>query len=455
VPVKAKILIVDDDPNVRTMLRVALELDYEVSLAGTVAESLRIVRSEPVDVCLLDLRLGTEDGMEALQKIKDVDSRVAIIIITAFGSISSSVEAMKLGAYSYLAKPLDIDELYMVISRALEFQRLNEQVDRLSQELEGKYGIQGIIGESAPMKKLFDQIDRVKNNDVSVVITGESGTGKELVARALHYAGRRKKERFVAINCAAIPGELLEEELFGHKKGAFTGATADTMGKFGYADGGSLFLDEVGDMPLPLQSKLLRVLETKEYFPIGSNEKRTADVRIIAATNKDLLSQVEKGTFRQDLYFRLNVVALQLPPLRERRSDIPLLVRHFIARLNKRHGKQLKGLSQGAEQALQCYDFPGNVRELLNILEHGVIFAASEYIHLCDLPENVAAAPSREGHPAAAAGRTLAEIEREAILAALRENQGHIGRSAAALGISDKGLRNKIAAYGIDAKRLE
>ena len=450
---KSRILVIDDDINVRRILQAALEMNFDVQLAGTVNEALCMVREKQIDICLLDLRIGTEDGIQALQEIKDIDSRIAIIIMTAFGTISSSVKAMKLGAYSYLTKPLDMEELYLLIDRALEFQQLNERVSRLSQELEERHGIQGIIGESAPMQKLFEQIDRVKNNDVSVVIVGESGTGKELVARALHYSGQRRKERFVAINCAAIPAELLEEEMFGHKKGAFTGAMTDTKGKFEYADGGSLFLDEIGDMPLQLQSKLLRVLETKEFFPIGSNETRSADVRIITATNKNLLDMVERGEFRRDLYFRLSVVTLQIPPLRERCGDIPLLIRHFIIEFNERHHKSIVGLSQKAEQALMSYDYPGNVRELINIIEYGVIFAVSEYIHLCDLPNNIVAIHEKQD-AASMAGHTLLDIEREAILATLKVNQGHIGRSAVMLGISDKGLRNKIATLGIDVKQI-
>lgn len=453
-----KILILDDDPNVQKMLMMALNMEYSVFLADTIESGLEVVRSENPDACLVDLRLGTESGIDALQKIMAYDRGIVVIIMTAFADISTSVKAIKLGAYNYLTKPLDIMELFSTVSQALEQRTLRKKVHSLEKNIKSQYGINGLMGKSQPMLKLYEQIDRLKDSEASVLINGESGTGKELVARALHYAGKLKAGPFVAINCAAIPENLLEDQMFGHKKGAFTGAVSDTKGKFEAAEGGTLFLDEVGEMPLALQAKILRVLEERTVTPIGSNVGKPIHVRVVAATNRDLKAMVEDGTFRRDLLFRLNVITLYTPALRSIPEDIPLLIQHYLDKFNQKYDKKIQGVSSAAAEALKRYNYPGNVRELINIIEYAVIFSDEDSIYIENLPESVKQANDSYGFSrhaetvSAGSGKTMAEIERQAIMDTLVICGGHIGRSAFMLGISDKGLRNKLVAYGIDAK---
>lgn len=448
------ILIIDDELGICTSLTLALEDRYNVKAATNPIEALKYLSEECFNVCLLDLKIGEHDGLEVLEKLKKIDKNLIIIIMTAYGSINSSVEAIKKGAYTYLTKPLNVNELYVVIAQALEYQELNQKVEYLSQELENKYVYNGIIGKSASMQNVFKLIDKLKDVDTNVVITGESGTGKELVARALHFSGKRKKERFEEVNCAAIPEGLLEEELFGHKRGSFTGAVEDKLGKFEVANNGTIFLDEIGDMPFSLQAKLLRVLQQKEYTPIGSNEKRKLNIRVIAATNKDLKAMIEKGEFRQDLYFRLNVVDIYLPPLKDKKQDLPLLFNSFIQQHNKELNKSIKGLSKEAERKLLDYNYPGNIRELSNILEYAMVLSNGEIIEISDLPGEVRHYEgSLVGNDKMFAedliGLTLKEIEKRIIRASLIRNGWHKKATADMLGISEKGLRNKINEYGL------
>ncbi len=375
--------------------------------------------------------------------------------MTAYGSIDTSVEAIKNGAYTYLTKPLNISELYILIEQALEYQRLNERVEYLSKELENKYVYNGIIGRSHSMKNVFKMIEKLKDVDTNVVITGESGTGKELVARAIHFSGRRKKERFEEVNCAAIPEGLLEEELFGHKKGSFSGAVEDRQGKFEYANNGTIFLDEIGDMPFSLQAKLLRVLQQKEFSPIGSNEKIQLNIRVIAATHRDLKAMVDNGEFRQDLYFRLNVVEINLPPLREKKQDLPLLFKHFIEKFNAELDKNIKGISKEAEKKLLDYNYPGNIRELSNIFESSMVLSNSEVIEAEDLPDEVRFFEKGYDRPNTIIlddllGMNLREIEKRVIYEYLVINNGHRVKTAQMLGISEKGLRNKIKEFNLN-----
>ena len=454
---KQSILIIDDERAICASLALVLAPDYDVSTALDAETGLKMIQEKTYHLVLLDLKIGDMDGIEVLRQIKAYDNSIAVIIMTAYGSIRSSVEAMKCGAFTYLSKPLDIDELLVFISQALEFRHLNEQVKYLHKELQSHYSYGEMVGESEPMQKVYHILKKVK--DVNVMITGESGTGKELVARAVHYQGKRKNEQFVAVNCAAIPEGLLEEEFFGHKKGAFTGAIRDKQGKLKQADGGTLFLDEVGDMPLALQGKLLRVLEQREFTPIGGTETIKIDIQVIAATNRNLHQMVEEGKFRRDLYYRLNIMEIHLPPLRERQQDVLLLADHFLNKYSRAMNRPKPELGESARKVLMAYSFPGNVRELANALELAMILCGGDVIEAEDLPhqmqeyrrENTEILEMRSDDSLEnmLAGFSLAEIEKMAIRGTLKKYNGKQKPTAESLGISDRGLRNKIKEYGL------
>lgn len=449
---RPKILIIDDEAAICVSLRYALGRDYDLKAVTSEEEALTALAQDSFDLVLLDLMLGNQDGVEVLQKIKEYAPDIVVIIMTAHGSISSSVSAMKKGAFTYLTKPLDIEELKIFIQQGLNYQRLNRKVSYLSDELQGRYQYGGMIGKSPVMQSVYELVAKLKDVDTPVVVTGESGTGKELVARAMHYMGSRKNEHFVDINCAAIPESLLEMEFFGYKRGAFTGATTDKKGKFEVADKGTIFLDEIGDMPITLQGKLLRVLQEKQFTPIGSNENKTIDVRVVAATNRDLWQLVQDGKFRNDLYFRLNVITIRLPPLRERKQDIPMLASKFIVQLNDEHKREVKGITKEAERILLTYDYPGNVRELQNIIEFAMIMCNDAYIEASDLPKNVREA-AQSGQIPFETGihtevGTLREIEKHAIIQSMERNNGNQRKTAEELGISERGLHNKLKEYG-------
>lgn len=446
---KPEIIVIDDEPAICESLVLALDSYYEVYTAHDPKQALELIKRHSIQVALIDIKLGAYDGIELLKEVKKIDNDIAVIMITAYGSIRSSVTAMKNGAFNYLSKPFDIEELQIFIKQALEFKELNERVNYLSDELKSYYQYGNMIGKSPEMKLVFEQIEKLKNVDVSVTILGESGTGKELVARALHFNGKRTDKNFVVVNCAAIPEGLLEEEFFGHKRGSFTGATSDKKGKFEIADKGTIFLDEIGDMPLSLQGKLLRVLEQKEVSPIGSNTVKKVDVRVIAATNRDLQKMVNEGKFREDLYYRLNVFEIKLPPLRERKQDIPLLCEYFIKKYNKEQGKNIQGISREAERALLTHDYPGNIRELSNIIEYAMIMADDIYIQLKDLPQQFQGNKKELLFTAPDEGLNLKQLERNAILRCLQKNNGNRRKTAQELGISERGLRNKINEYGL------
>lgn len=454
---KPHVLIIDDEPSICASLSLALKNDYEVRTFNSAQPALDIIEKQSFTVALLDIKIGTENGLSVLKKIKEMDPGIVVIMMTAYGSIGSSVEAMKNGAFTYLTKPLDIDELMIYIKQAVDFYRLNEQVRFLSDELRNKRYYDEIIGESEPMRHIYMLIDKLKDIDTNVLITGESGTGKELVAKAIHEAGRRKNERYIIVNCAAIPENLLEIELFGYKRGAFTGASSDRKGKFELADKGTIFLDEIGDMPIGLQSKLLRVLQQKEFTPLGSSDTRHTDVRIIAATNKDLRHLISIGAFRQDLYYRINVMEIKMPPLRDRLSDIPSLCKHFLQQLSKDMNKPIKGLTASATELLMNYEYPGNVRQLANILEYAAIVSSSGIIDAKDFPEeigirramNSGGIPCTQSIDEYLANTSLKDIEKRAIKATLDKNNGRREQTAADLGISKRGLLNKINEYGL------
>lgn len=448
-----KIMIIDDEISICDSLVFALEDKYDVIFTTNPHEGLKKLKENDIDIILLDLKIGDICGLEILEKIKAYNKKIAVIMMTAYGSIVSSVKAIKRGAFTYLTKPLNLEELYVSLEKALEIQNLNNKVEYLSKKLESKNSYQGIIGKSDSMKQIFSLVEKLKDVDLSVMITGESGTGKELIAKAIHYSGKRKNGNFVEINCAAIPESLLEEEFFGHKKGSFTNAVSDKIGKFKFASGGTIFLDEIADMSLKLQGKLLRVIQEKRFSPIGDNEIINTDVRIIAATNKNLKKFIEEGKFRQDLYFRLNVVEIDLPPLRERKIDLPLLFSSFIDKCCKEMNKNVKGISIEAEKVLLNYDYPGNIRELINIIEYSVLLSKGELIELNSLPKRLKEEKFIKEilneEIDSLSKLTLKEIEKVIISRRLKLTKGKKALAAKSLGISDKGLRNKILEYNL------
>lgn len=453
---KPRIWIVDDEQGICISLTFALKNTYDVKTFQNSAPLLEQLQRESCDAILLDLKLGDENGLDVLRAIKEADSTIAVIIMTAYASIGTSVEAMKAGAFTYLTKPLDLEELKIVIGQALEFRQLTERVSYLSDELESSRHFDRIIGESDSMKQVYELIDTLKDIDSNVLITGESGTGKELVAKAIHEGGKRRDERFIVVNCAAIPDNLLESEFFGYRKGAFTGADSDRKGKFELADRGTIFLDEIGDMPLSLQAKILRVLQDKEFTPVGAAEPRKVDVRVIAATNQDLHTLIDRKQFREDLYYRLNVMSIEIPPLRERREDILLLCEHFIQQNSFEMRKSISGMTSEAKDLLMHYPYPGNVRQLANILEYACIVCKGGQIGTQDLPAEVRREFS-EGEAFSSgmletylSSHSLKDIEKLAIKQTLKKNGGRRDKTAEDLGISKRGLLNKINEYKLN-----
>jgi len=384
------ILIVDDDKRQRKQIYWALKDYYEFFEAANRPETLQIINENPVDLVLLDLRLPpkentSEEGMKLLREIKRVHSEISVVVISADGEKKTSLEAVKDGAYDYFTKPLDLEEVKVVLKRALYMQSLEEENERLQRELENRYTFTDIVGKSKKMEKTFKLIKKVALSNCSVLLRGESGTGKELVAQAIHYHSLRKEKPFVAVNCAALPEALLESELFGYEKGAFTGASTRKLGKFEVASGGIIFLDEIADMSLPMQAKILRVAQEQSFERVGGTKSVKVDFRLITATNKDLEEAITKGLFREDLYHRLNVVTIYLPPLRKRKEDIPLLANHFLKRYSRVNGRKIKTISAEAMDLLMDYEWPGNVRELENVIERAVVLTNNSVILLDDI----------------------------------------------------------------------
>ncbi|WP_078408772.1 sigma-54-dependent transcriptional regulator [Priestia abyssalis] len=448
---KPFVLIIDDEPAIGSSLRFALDDHFKTEACTDVQDAYAILQEKDVHVVLLDWRLGKYDGLDVLVHIKEISPATSVIMMTAYGTIESSVEAIKRGAFHYITKPPELDELLLLINKSLEHQNLHNQVRELSEQIEKIRGYDQIIGESKAMERVFSIIDQVKDIDSSVLITGESGTGKELVARAIHRNGKRKKGPFIAVNCAAIPEALLESELFGHKKGAFTGAAASRLGKVEAAHNGTLFLDEIGEMPIHLQAKLLRVLQEKEVTPLGTNEPIKVDIRIITATNQSLQDMIDKGDFREDLYFRLNVIPLPLPPLRERKEDLTLLIPHFLKKYAEEMNRPIPLLSPDTNEWLQEYSYPGNIRQLANILEYAVAMAKNGQIVPDDLPiiqpESLRKGTSKgeNGHVLEIPiPSTLKEAEKMLIQAVLTHCGGNRRKTASLLGMSERNLRNKL-----------
>lgn len=376
-----RILVVDDDRSLVELVRMRLEAaNYEVATASSAEEAQEAAKAQLFDLSIVDLKLDSEDGISVMEKLHSIQPEMPVVILTAHGSIESAVEAMRKGAYSFLTKPFESRDLLLQIEKAVENRRLNEEIQRLKGLLEERYDFSNIIARSEKMKRVMEIVARIAKTDSTVYILGESGTGKELVAKAIHLASARKDKPFVAINCAALPETLLESELFGHEKGAFTGAVRATRGLFGQADKGTIFLDEIGEMPLSVQAKLLRALEEREFYPVGSTKPVAVDVRVIVAAKKNLEEEVAKGLFREDLFYRIHVIPIHLPPLRERKEDIPALVEYFLRRFGSKMGKEIKGLTSKAMQKLMLHDWPGNVRELENTIEYAVAMTRHDTI---------------------------------------------------------------------------
>ncbi|MGD8757444.1 MAG: sigma-54 dependent transcriptional regulator [Deltaproteobacteria bacterium] len=385
-----RILVVDDDLEIReSVADVLRQAGYDVDEAKDGKKAIKCIDAGSYDLVLTDLNLPKLDGMKVLRHVLDESPDTICIILTGFGTIKGSVEAIKMGAFDYISKPVKSDEIVIVVEKALKYRRLERENVLLKQQLRKKYQFENFIGDSKPIQKVFELIEKVADTDSTVLITGESGTGKELIAKAIHYNSYRRDNPMVVINCGAIPEELLESELFGHEKGAFTGAHKMRVGRFELANGGTIFLDEIGDMSPNLQVKLLRVLQEQKFERVGGTRTLEIDVRIIAATNKNLINAVNRGTFRQDLYYRLNVIPIKVPPLRHRKSDIPLLIDFFFKRIDPRKRNGISGFSSDAGEALVAYDWPGNVRELENMVERMSILANGDQVELEDVPESI------------------------------------------------------------------
>jgi DNA-binding NtrC family response regulator len=454
--IKPTLLIVDDEKPTREGLRAALEDHYDVYVAEDAVQAIDLLERENFAVLLTDFRLPNEDGMKLIARAKSLPKPPVCILMTAYGSEELAVEAMKSGADDYIAKGrLQIDEVEMRISRALRQQKLEAENVSLRQQLDNKFGLEHIIGETAAMHEVFDVVKQVAPTRATALITGESGTGKELIAKAIHQLSQRHQQPLVTVHCAALAPTLLESELFGHEKGAFTGAHERRIGRLEQAQGGTLFLDEIGEIDPSLQVKLLRFLGERTFERVGSNKTLTADVRLIAATNKDLAELVQAGTFREDLYFRLRVVEIHLPPLRERRADIPLLAQTFVRECAKENAKPVTEITAEAMECLLKYDWPGNVRELRTAIEHAVVLCRGEKIGVRDLPPNVRGPNGTRGggdlrRLMAQGGMTVKEAERQLIIQALKETRGNRTLAAKRLGMSRRTLHRKLHTYQLE-----
>lgn len=460
------ILVVDDEKNMRFFLREALTNErYVVDTADNGQMAIEMVGKKVYDCILLDIRMPQMDGLQALDGILGKNVEVPVIMMTAYGSKEVAVEAIRMGAYDYFTKPFDINEMRIVVKRALEKHKLEDEVKKLRDELEERDGFKGIVGQSQEMQQIYRLMGKVIQNDVTVIIYGESGTGKEVIANMIHHNGPRKSGPYVKINCAAIPDSLLESELFGFEKGAFTGAIHRKAGKFEQAHGGTIFLDEIGDMSLVTQAKILRVLEERQFERLGGSETVSVDIRIIAATNQDLPKLVKEKRFREDLYFRLNIMPFYLPPLRVRKGDIPLLIDHFLDISNDKLEKTIKGFSRAALSAMLSYDWPGNVRELENVVQRAVLLASSDLVNEECLPANVTENTIRagsddqqvfDGSLQEIVENIAASAERQIIIETLDKTNWSRTQTADLLKICRKSLHNKMRKYGLfDTKKQD
>jgi two-component system, NtrC family, response regulator AtoC len=456
---KLKALIVDDESELRRSVQSILknslpEIDFEVKEAVNGLEAIQKVTSESWDLVLMDVKMPELDGLEALKRIKEHDSRTFVVLMTAHANLQDAIEAIKNGAYDYVEKPVQPERLVTIVTKAME---AREMVSGLvmsnpifDDDIESEF-----VGASAQMKKVFDLIYKLGRVDTTVLIRGENGTGKELVARAIHYNSPKKDGTFVAINCGAIPESLMESELFGHERGAFTGATERKIGKFQVANNGTLFLDEIAELPPEMQVKLLRVLQERKFMPVGSNREVKTTARVIAATNRNLEKMMEDGTFREDLFYRLNVMPIFLPPLRERTDDLPKLVEHFVRKFSKEHKREITGLDPAVERVLQAHPWPGNIRELENVIEHAFVVENSNRITLESLPDSLTAKLNRQDKRGVGPMNFEAfkeNAEKEFIISALKANKGRINQTVASANIPKNTLLRKIRKYGIDVR---
>jgi two-component system response regulator HydG len=451
------LLIVDDERSVREACReVALSLGFSAFVADSAEHAYRLLDTQGFDAVLLDLRLPGAGGMEALRRIKERRPEAIVIVVTGYGTVQSAVQAMKNGAYDYVTKPFSMEELKLLLERVASHLKLKSENRILREKVKSKQGFGGIVGRAPEMEKLYRIIAKAANSVHPVLILGESGTGKEMVARSIHYSGPFRDKPFIPVDCGSLVPTLIESELFGHVKGAFTGANQAKDGLMAMAEGGTIFLDEVGELPVDLQAKMLRAIQEKEIRPVGSTRRVAINVRILAATNRDLEQAVMQGAFRRDLYFRLNVLSLRIPPLRERRQDIPLLIAHFLERM-ARTSAQEKTLSDDALKVLLAYDWPGNVRELENCLERAYAFTSGSVIHLTDLPREIAnlpVAPSSPGNGSAHAKIIpMAELEKQTIISAITELNGDKLQAARLLGIGKTTLYRKLKDYATEGYR--
>ena len=445
------ILIVEDEPKMLRLLELNLaEEGYKISLAADAEAGLKILRQDPIDLVLTDLKLPGMSGLGLLQEVKQLNAHLPVIVMTAYGTVETAVEAMKAGASDYVLKPFSLEEIRLIVRKELQVQSLIEENRSLREALGKRYEFRNIVARSAAMQEVLATVARVAPTNSTVLLGGESGVGKDLIARAIHQHSRRASGPFVKINCTAIPENLLESELFGYEKGAFTGATTSKPGKFELADKGTIFLDEVGDVPPAIQVKLLGVLQERQFERLGSNKILKVDVRLVAATNRDLRAALEQGTFREDLYYRLNVVPISIPPLREHKEDIPYLVEHFIEKFSQQSGKQIRGITPEALERLMGFHWPGNVREVENIIERAVAFTSSEVLQIGDirldvLPSKLTAAPLTF----LPEGMTLEQWEDEMIRESLRRSNNNKSQAARLLGLSRNALRYRLSKMGM------
>ncbi|MBU2489789.1 MAG: sigma-54 dependent transcriptional regulator [Proteobacteria bacterium] len=459
---RARVLVVDDDAGHRQTLATILKSwGYAVQAVENGALAVEAVKETRVDLVLMDVRMAVMDGLTALSHIRAYNPSIPVLVMTAYSSVESAVEALKNGAYDYLTKPLDFEVLKLTLERALEHAGLKSENEQLKRQLTEPFELGAIVGKSQPMRELISLVAMVAPTEATVLINGESGTGKELVARSIHMNSARAARPLVVVNCAAMTETLLESELFGHEKGAFTGADRRRDGRFAQADGGSIFLDEIGEMPASMQAKLLRVIQEREVQPLGSDRVRKVDVRILAATHRDFAAEVAAGRFREDLYYRLNVVTVRIPPLRERAEDAPLLAQHFLARYAEKNRKEARGFTPLAMDMLVKYSWPGNVRELENAVERAVILMTGQHVTEAELPRPVVQAwtgtepapgPAQASGPVPAANGavSLEEVEKEAIARAMAAAFGNKSEAARVLGITRKTLHNKLKKYGLE-----
>jgi len=463
-----KVLVVDDEESIREFFEIMLKREgYEVWTASNGKEALERLKKGRADLILSDIQMPEMSGLELLTKVKEQDPEALMIMITAFGSTETAVEAMKLGAYDYIQKPFKIDEVKIILRQALERRQLQSENVQLKKELGTKYAFDNIVGSAPPMMRIYDLVKRVANTKSSVLITGESGTGKELIARAIHYNGPLKDRPFVTVNCGAIPENLMESEMFGHKKGSFTGAIADKKGLFEVANTGTIFLDELGELPLPMQVKLLRVIQEGTFKRVGGTDDVTVDVRIISATNKNLENEVKGGRFREDLFYRMNVIQVLCPPLRERREDIAMLANHFLDKFSKSLGVEVKKIGNEAMDVLKSYHYPGNVRELENIIERTVALEPGNLILPESWPKHMLDAKQPSTGPLDAEKieistekgidleRLVADFERTLLVKALQQTGGIKKKAAKLLSISFRSMRYRVDKYGLNALSVD